>query len=282
MEIVIKLTERAEDFYLKSISAINELYRGDIKPVIDILKDGFVEPAKFDDDAVEEFNKYLKSRTLMNSPAEKVMAKFNGSLNGTKNIDFNDMFIICDTLELMERIWIGQWDRICKIIEDKFFFTDDEMSVVNTLRDKITNAYSRKGLERYASYGIYSPELKDEIRLLYAFQKVYRYEVSGRGNDMGEFRLNGELNKDLPEIILPYKEKITFKDYDEIAHYVEKFAEYQNENYSSAFDRRKIHVECGEFFFPTAEYTSYLVEPGDTVCLRQNDYFIVRKNKDRS
>lgn len=41
---------------------------------------------------------------------------------------------------------------------------------------------------------------------------------------------------------------ITFKDYDEIAYYAEKFAEYQNENYSSAFDRRKIHVECGEFF----------------------------------
>lgn len=279
MEIKIKATKRVDEICIKAMQAAIELYKGDIGPVIEILKEGFVEPANFNLTATKNFNKYLKDQKLADpSPIEKVLKKIGGTLNGVKDLEFADMDIICNALELIERIWIGQWNHLTHVIEDKWFFNTSELREINILRDKITDAYSRKGIGDNASYGIYSLELKDEVRLLYAFQKIYRYEKSARGCDMGGFTLDGELGKEVPEIILPYKETITFNSYDEIADYADKFAKAQEKDFPFNIDRRKIYFEDGKYYFQTSDSISYLTEPGDTIHLRQNDFFVVEKS----
>ena len=47
MEIKIKVAKRVDEICLKAMRAAIELYKGDIGPVIEILKEGFVEPANF-------------------------------------------------------------------------------------------------------------------------------------------------------------------------------------------------------------------------------------------
>ena len=94
---------------------------------------------------------------------------------------------------------------------------------------------------------------------------------------MGGFTLDGELGKEVPEIILPYKETITFNSYDEIADYADKFAKAQEKDFSFNIDRRKIYLEDGKYYFQTSDSISYLTEPGDTIHLRQNDFFVVDK-----
>lgn len=278
--ITIEITKRADEIFLKALKAALSIYKGDIGPAIEILKDGFVDPApQFNDQEIVNFNSYLKTLELKDGiELENLLNKIGNSLNGEKDLTFDEMHLICYNLEIIERLWIGQWGILIRVSQD---YIVDYLKVFNPLRDKITNAYSREGFKDSASYGIYSPELKDEVRLLYAFQKVFYYEEMATGTDTTPFSLRGELNKDVPKIILPYKETITFKTLEEIKKFSEEWEKKQEKEHSLIFDRKKIHCENGkDYFFPTEPGTSYLVEPGDTVFLRQNDYFIVEKTEE--
>lgn len=278
--IKIKISQRTNETCLKALKAALELYSGNARPLIEILKNGFTQPADFNDEAVEEFNSYLKTKELADgSNLKKVLEKIVDNLGGKKDLTFDDLTLICNNLELIERLWIGQWNHLFYVVQNAYFVSDKELSVIIPLRDKITNAYSRKGFNAYSSYGIYSPELKDEIRLLYAFQKVYRYEKNARGTDSSASFRN-IVGKDIPEIFLPYQESITFKSMEEIKKYADDWMQKQKELYQFELDRRKIYFDNGIYYFPTETSTSYAVEPGDTVHLKQNDYFLVEKTKE--
>lgn len=277
--VKIEISPRTNEICIKALKAALSIYKGDIKPTIEILKNGFVNPPYFDDQGITIFNDYLKTLNLWEAAdLEKLLEKIDGNLNGEKNLTLDELDLICYNLEIIERVWIGQWGILTRVSQD---YIVDHLNIINPLRDKMTDAYSRKGLRGYASYGIYSPELKDEVRLLYAFQKVFYYEKMATGTDSTPFTLEGELGKDIPKIILPYKEVITFRTLEEIKKYSEEWMKRQEEEYLLTLDRKKIYCENdNSYFFPTKPGTSYLVEPGDTVFLKQNDYFVVEKTKE--
>lgn len=282
--IKIKITKRCNDACLRALKAAVSIYKGDISPTIEILRKGFVEPAIFNDKAVVEFNSYLKGMNLRSpEKLENLINRIGPSLEGERDFSYDDMFLICNNLELIERIWIGQWDHLSDVVEDKYRFDQETMKEIWKLRDNITDAYSRKGLTGYSSYGIYSPYLDDDVRMLYAFQKVYLYEKSAYGVNATPFSLTGELTDDTPRIELPYKETLVFNSYEEIEEYSKTFMEEQRKASNFLSEIKKIHHEDGKFYFPTAPNISYLTEPGDKVERKQNDYFVVTKlNKSRS
>lgn len=286
--IKIEVTKRTDEICIKALKAALTLYNGDVSGIVAILKDGFTEPANFYEEGISKFNEYLKMLKPSGNPnLEKVIVKIGNSLNGEKDLSFDEMCRICNALELVDRLWLGQWNELAKVLTDKWILGDDELTKVNLLRDEMTDAYSRKRISGYASYGIYSTELKDEIRLIYAFQKVYRYEKAAIGVDSTPFKLYDDLSSETPKITLPYKESVTFKTQNEIKEYAEKYMASQNVDLHFYTEIRKIYFEDTGIYFPTNPQISYLVEPGDTVHLKQNDFFIVEKtpenlNKNRS
>ena len=286
--IRIEVTERTNAICLKALNAALDLYNGKVTKLIEILKDGFATPANFYDEAIIEFEEYLNMlKPSGNSILEDLIKRIGSSLSGEKDFTYDEMILICNSLELIERLWLGQWSELSRVITGKWAFGDDELATVILLRDKMTDAYSRKGIRGYGSYGIYSPELKDEIRLLYAFQKVYRYEKSAIGVDSTPFKLRDDLSNETPKIVLPYKESVTFKTQEEIKEYADKFMASQSIEKAFYIEMRKVHFEDTGIYFPTNPQISYLVEPGDTIHLKQNNYFVVEKtpenlNKNRS
>lgn len=276
--IKIEVTERTNKICIKALKAALALYNGDVSGIVAILKDGFIEPANFYEEGISKFNEYLKMLKPSGNPnLEKIIVKIGDSLNGERDLSFDEMNQICNALEFVDRLWLGQWNELAKVLTDKWILGDDELTTVNLLRDNITDAYSRKGISGYASYGIYSTELKDEIRLIYAFQKVYRYEKTAIGVDSTPFKLYDDLSSETPKITLPYKESVTFGTEEEIKEYAEKYMASQNTGSLFYVEMRKILFEDTGIYFPTNPQISYLVEPGDTIHLKQNGFFIVEK-----
>lgn len=305
INIKFKLSENQLNQMIKSINVFNKILIGKWEIIDELMRENpgyqkILNSNATKEQAYEELIKmrnevcplFKTSNGIINSSintSEVLINKIKAVTKKNKNniISFNlnmndeEIGILCNSLDIVSRIYMGQWDKfVCllfgnKTKDGKRFF---DYLVCNGAEEICILQYRNRLYKQFdmdyiygpgASYGICSLEISDNARVMYDLYKVIMYNKGAGGVHGYPPHINSKEAK-LPVIEFPDIETMVF---DGNIDKVVKFTE----NKSDEPITRKMIVEDGDLYVKTGENFYTLVVKGDKLIKKYNKTFIVKK-----
>ena len=201
--------------------------------------------------------------------------------NGEYELTDDELSNVSIYLDLIIRIWLGQWGELQKIVSvckykdgshvnDYFFMdTDDEVAVIKHRHQMIPMFAEHRILSANASFGIYSQVLHDDIRILYGIYKAIRFALYGSSRDIEIVK-----NSDEPIVIkFPYVDEVTIVDHEQVTEWLDKYPmpDFMGPKKSYVIDGGKLYVYIND-------YVSIEVVPGTKIYVNKNGRLEVERD----
>ena len=193
MNVKIAMPNEYWKLLKKSLNIANDFFNLNfVRAFSELFNDAFV--TENDVYNVEEFSKkmlYLfvgtETYTDRYDKIDKLFSKMSFQ-NGDYQLEEEDLSFISHILDFIIRIWIGQWhelDKVISIKSDSFITFNEEINrTITEIRNEMIPKFKKRGiLSPYASFGIYSKELSEDIRKIYGIYKKIRFVLFGDTRD---------------------------------------------------------------------------------------------------
>lgn len=251
----LNLTKNQKVAFTNAIKAANNLYKGNITEAFNYIFD-----SKISKNQCEELKNILAGEHYIFEVKDVILDTVDNMIDTEKHI-----FKLCDALDLVIRIALGQWNELININKNnKILFMEDKLEAkVFLLRDSISFYKDNNISGRSASLGIGSDALIPDIKIIYDIFKTLMFENGAGGCYAYEPTAFSDEPK--PIIKLPYQKEflnVTKKDLD----YIKRVCKFYHEGKEG-------------LFLGTGEYVSHLVMEGDNVYLKRNNYVDIENTK---
>lgn len=272
MEIELHISSNQKNKACKAVKYAISLLSGDWTILLDILKENAftfedVNIKNSEDILVglqEEFS-YLQEN--YHEETIKNIASYSNIVKIIENTKGRDIIILneneCDDLahclDVVSRLYAGQWDEILALYNR---FEYDGNNSFLEVRNKLSKDYRKLG---HGSFGIYSKEVSNDMRIMYDIFKVIMYEKGAGG--VYAYKPKKTSSEPLPVIIYP-KISYLFESEKGLLDFLDTEKE-----------KLRKFADSDDFYIQTGEYTFQKINFGDTIIKRYNGNIeIVCKN----
>ena len=258
----IKATKKTQELVQWALNEAAKMYAGDIGNTIDeICHQLCLIPLNSMNDKTKEKINQIVTKGSTDFTLKDEAKKIAETLF-TENFDESNsnLRLVAEMVDLVIRLAGGQWEHLGAIQrsigKDVFFLSQEDRIQLDTIKDVYF------GKDYY--FGINSITLKDEIRVIYDFYKVWMFEM-GVGGVYGYdvFPLSKE---QLPTI--EFKPKNVWKITGE---------EDLDLIYASLKEKEEDDNVYPDKYFKVTNYTSIHPQPGDTLIQKKNNFFKIIK-----